>query len=107
MGSQLYPKTREKFLTAQLSWIVGTYRALLLPESYIPDFEDEFLSDIIEGTRIAISEEIADKTATNGYANCAPISFPLLTDSRNVAKVVIYKDTGNEATSALILFLDT
>mgnify|MGYP000877269901 CR=1 FL=1 len=105
--SQLYPSAREKFLTAQLSWTAGVYRAVLLPESYTPNFAHEFLSEIFEGVRIAVSDPITARTATDGYANCASIRFGVLVDTRKAAKMIIYKDTGIEATSDLVCFLDS
>ncbi len=107
MSSQLYPKAREKFLTGQLSWLSGTYRAILLPESYSPDFEDEFLSDVFEGVRIAVSESISGRTATNGVASSAAINFGTLVDSRLASKIIIFKDTLVDSTSDLICLLDT
>lgn len=106
MSSQLYPKAREKFLTAQLSWLVGDYRAILLPESYVFDDSDQFLADVFPGVRIAISELITNRTATNGYADCDPINFGTLVDARNAAKLIVFKDTGDENTSDLICFID-
>lgn len=104
--SQLYPSAREKFLTAQLSWTSGVYRALLLPESYTPNFDNEFLSEIFEGVRLAISDPISGRTATDGYANCSSIRFGVLVDTRKAAKMVVFKDTGVETTSDLVCYLD-
>lgn len=103
--SQCYPKAREKFLTAQLNWLTNDIKAVFLPEAYIPDFDDEFLADIASGVRIAISELLENKTATDGYANSDPIKFPLLIDSRKASQAVIFRDTGNEATSSLIFHM--
>lgn len=107
MASQLYPSSRQMFLTAQLSWLVGDYKAILLPESYNFDDEDVYLADVFSGVRIAISELIENKTAVDGIASCDPIEFPQLVDNRNVAKAIIFKDTGDEATSPLVVFLDS
>jgi hypothetical protein len=107
MSSQLYPKAREKFLTGQLNWLSGAYRAVLLPDSYNPDFEDEFLSDIFEGVRIAISDPISSRTAANGVASSAAITFGMLLDGRPASKVIIFKDTTVEATSDLVCFVDS
>lgn len=107
MSSQLYPSAREKFLTAQLNWTSGVFRAVLLPESYTPNFDNEFLADIFEGVRLAISDSITGRTATDGLANCASIRFGVLVDSRKAAKMVLFKDTGIEGTSDLVCFLDT
>lgn len=107
MSSQLYPKAREKFLTAQLSWLSGTYRAVLFPETYIPDFSDEFLSDVFGGVRIALSDPITNRTATGGVAGCDPIRFGTLVDARKASSIAIYRDSGNEMTSDLICFIDS
>lgn len=106
MSSRLYSKAREKFLTGQLNWLSGTYRAVLLPESYSPDFDNEFLSDIFEGVRIATSDPITGRTATSGVANSAAINFGTLVDSRAASKIIIYKDSLVESTSDLVCFLD-
>lgn len=105
MRSQLYPYARELFATAQLDWRAGVVRALFLPSSYVPDFTDQFLSDIFEGVRIATSEEIQSRTATNGICTGTAAKFPLLIDNRAVSQAVIFKDTGVESTSVLIAYL--
>lgn len=107
MPSQLYPSARQLFRTAQLSWLVGDYKAILLPEAYIPDFADVFLADVSAGVRIATSDLLENKTVTEGVCSCDPIHFGILVDSRNAAKMLIYKHTGDEATSNLIVFLDS
>lgn len=105
MQSQLYPYARELFATAQLDWRAGVVRALFLPSSYVPDFTDQFLSDIFEGVRIAISEEIQSRTATNGLCSGLPAKFPILFDNRMVSQAILFKDTGIESTSVLIAYL--
>lgn len=107
MSGRLYNKAREKFLTAQLNWTSGVYRAVLMPEAYVPSFAHEFLSDIFEGSRIAVSDPITSRTATDGLAMSASIRFGVLVDTRKAAKMIIFKDSGIEATSDLVCFLDT
>jgi hypothetical protein len=104
--SQLYPLAREQFATAQLSWLTGNWRALFLPESFVVDFDEHiYLSDLFEGSRIAISELIASRTATGGVCSGAPIKFPLLFDTRFITQAVIFKDTGVESTSLLVAYV--
>lgn len=105
MQSQLYPYARELFATAQLDWTAGVVRGLLLPVSYVPDFTDQFLSDIFSAVRIAISEEIQERTAVGGLCTGTPAKFPLLFDNRLVAQAVLFRDTGVENTSTLIAYL--
>lgn len=104
MSAQLYPKAREKFLTAQINWVTDDFSAILLPEVYLPNFSNEFLSDVSSAVRIATSDLILNRTATNGYADCDPISYLALLDDRNAAQLIIYRDTGVEATSDLIAY---
>lgn len=105
MRSQLYPYARELFATAQLDWRAGVVRGLLLPSAYVPNFSNQFLSEIFEGSRIAISEEIQGRTATNGICSGTAAKFPLLFDNRAVSQAVLFRDTGAESTSILIAYL--
>ncbi len=105
MESQLYPYARELFATAQLDWRAGVMRAVFLPSSYVPNFNNQFLSDISTNVRIATSEEIQGRPATNGFCYGQPAKFPLLFDNRLVSQDVIFKDTGVESTSILIAYI--
>jgi hypothetical protein len=103
--SQLYPYARELFATAQLDWRAGVMRAVFLPSSYVPNFTNQFLNNISEAVRIAVSEEITGRTATNGLCYGLPAKFPLLFDNRLVSQAVIFKDTGVESTSILVAYI--
>ncbi len=105
MQSRLYSYARELFATGQLDWTTGTYRALFLPESYTPNFANQFLSEIDTGTRIATSEEITARTATDGICSGSHAKFPFLFDNRYVTQAVIFKDTTVENTSILVAYL--
>lgn len=105
MQSQLYPYARELFATAQLNWTTGVWRGLLLPISYVPNFNNQFLSSITQGVRVMISEEITGKTATNGICSGNHVKFPLLFDNRFISQAIIFRDTGDEATSPLVAYI--
>lgn len=105
MQSQLYPYARELFATAQLNWVTGVWRGLLLPISYVPNFSNQFLSNITQGVRVMISEEITGKTATNGICSGNHVKFPLLFDNRFISQAIIFRDTGDEATSPLVAYI--
>jgi hypothetical protein len=103
--SRLFNYARELFATAQLDWTTGVYRAMFLPESFVPDFDAQFLSDISAGVRIAISEEINGRTATDGVCSGTHAKFPFLFDSRFITQALIFKDSGIENTSVLVAYL--
>ena len=56
--------------------------------------------------RTAISNSLADKTVTNGWAGSSNIVFENPVGDISEA-IVIFKDTGDAATSPLIAYLDT
>lgn len=105
MDSQLFPSARQKFLTAQLDWTAGDLRAVLLADSYEPTFTEDNLDDVPSNVRVATSELLTGRTATNGIASCQPIEFGLLLSDTLCSKAIIFKDTGVESTSSLIFFI--
>lgn len=81
---------------------------------YTADFDaDEFLSDIPALDRVATSPNLASKTLTIDTAtspdqvvfDCADFVFPTVSGDPTEA-LVLYKDTGDPATSPLIAYFD-
>lgn len=72
---------------------------------------DEFLSDIPAGARFATSSNFATKTDASpvgGVADADDIVFASVGPSgATIEAMVIYKDTGTDATSSLIAYIDT
>lgn len=108
MANQIYGKTRQKFLTGGLNWLSGNTKAVLVDTGvYTPNMDtDEFLSDIPVGARVATSGNLVNKTAVLGAADADDITITGVTGA-TVEALVLYVDTGTEATSSLILMWDT
>ena len=109
MANALYGKARQAFLDADIDWSVDTIKAILVDTaSYTVSIDvDEFLSTIAGGARIGSAATLASKTSTLGVADAADISFTGLVGAPTIEALVIYKDTGVEATSRLIAYIDT
>lgn len=106
MDSRLYNSAREDASGGVgLGWVTGIVRAVLLPSSYVPNFDDVYLSAIPSGTRIATSQPITGRTNTGGICAGSPAEFLQLSDTRLVAQAVLFKDTGVDATSKLLYFI--
>lgn len=83
---------------------------------YTPDLaQHEFLSDIASGARLATSSVLANKTNSTGsgaslvggVADADDVVFSLVGPSgTTIEAFVLYKDTGNDATSPLIMYVD-
>jgi hypothetical protein len=108
MANALYDKGREKFLTGSISWTTDTIKLVFVDSAdYTPNLAThEFLSSIPSAGRVAISGAFTGKTATNGVADADDVTVTNVTGDQ-FEYIIIFKDTGNEATSPLIAFLDT
>jgi hypothetical protein len=108
MANALYDKGREKFLTGSISWTTDTIKLVFVDGAdYTPNLAThEFLSHIPAAGRVAISGAFTGKTATNGVADADDVTVTNVTGDQ-FEYIIIFKDTGNEATSPLIAFLDT
>lgn len=67
---------------------------------------DDFFSDIASAARVAISGNLANKTVTARVFDADDITLTAVTGDP-FESIVIYRDTGTEATSDLIAFIDT
>lgn len=108
MANALYDKGREGFLAGDISWRDDTIRCLLLDAAdYAPDLAaHDFLNDVPVAARVGAPQILANKAVAAGVADADDVTFP------NVAGdpceyLLLYQDTGNEATSRLIALLDT
>lgn len=111
MANTLFDKGRERFATGALNWgDAGTTIKCALIDTgvYTMNAAHEFYSTIsgISGAVIAGPVTLTGKTATNGSCDADDVTFTAVTGTTAEA-LVIYKDTGSDATSPLIAYLDT
>jgi hypothetical protein len=108
MANALYDKARQKFLDADIDWSADNIKCVLVDTgAYTPDLaNDEFLSDIPVGARIATSGNLSGKTSTAGVADASDVTFTAVSGVQSEA-LVIYKDTGVAGTSPLIGYIDS
>ena len=108
MANALFDKARQRFLEGQFNWNTDTIKAVLVDTgTYTVNLSaHEFLSDIGTGARIAASGAFTGKTTTGGAADANDVTFTSVTGA-SIEAIVLYKDTGTDATSPLIAFIDT
>jgi hypothetical protein len=66
---------------------------------------DQYLSDIAAGARVAISSLFAAKTVVDGVGDAEDVTLPAVSGA-SIESLTVYQDTGNPATSRLIVFVD-
>ena len=108
MANALYDKARERFLTGQFNWGTDSIKSVLVDTgAYTVSLTShEFLSDISSSARVSTSGAFTGKTTTGGAADANDITFSSVSGA-SIEAIVIYADTGTEATSPLIAFIDT
>ena len=109
MANALYDKGRQGFLEGSLDWDSGTIKAVLIDEAlYTVDLANhDNLDDVPAGARVGTPQTLTGKTVTAGVADAGNITFPNVPLHDPVEAILIYQDTGNEATSRLIAYINS
>ena len=106
MASAIYPKFKKALLQGDYDLSKAVVRAVLVDTgTYTYNSAHDFYNDLsgVVGTE---SGAFASKTFTNGTFDAADITFTAVTGSTAEA-IVLFVDTGNVATDALIAYLDS
>jgi len=107
MANALYDLGRESFLNGEINWTSNNIKCVLVKSTYTPDLAaHQFISDIGASHRVVTSSNLLGKSTTAGVADAADEVLSAVSGDQAVY-IVIYQDTGVEATSRLIALLDT
>lgn len=107
MANALYNSGKVGIGTAAISLTAATIKAVPVDATYTPNLvTDANLSDITAGKRVATPVALTTKTFTAGVFDADDVTFPAVSGSA-IQYVVLYKDTGVEATSTLLALVDT
>lgn len=106
MANVIFDSAKEAFLSGDIDMLTDTIRAVLIDTgTYTFNAAHDNYDDLtgIVGTE---SAALTGKTVTDGTFDADDISFLAVTGNTAEA-IVLFKDTGNPATDALILYIDT
>lgn len=108
MANTLYDFCRQRFLESQINWMTDTIKVILVDVgAYTPQTAvHQYLADIPISARIAGPVTLTSKSTTGGAADAADCTFTSVSGA-SIEAIVIYKDTGTEATSPLMAYIDT
>ena len=119
MGNGLYDKGRNRFARGEIAWKVGgdTIRAFLVDSAqYTVDLVNhEFLTDLPGAARKGHSGNTGRTDApaltlidpAAGVVDANNLIFSAVTAGTSFEAIVIFKDSGADATSPLIAYIDT
>lgn len=108
MANAWYKKGLEGFAGGAVNWGSDTIKAQLIDTAdYTVNLNThDFLDDVPAAARVGTAIALASKTSTDGILDAADGVFSAVTGDPSEA-LIIYKDTGTEATSRLLLYIDT
>lgn len=107
MANALYSKGKEKILSAAVNFVTDTIKVMLVKNTYPQNLAtDEFIS-AVSTYRLNTDQLLGAKSVTGGAFDAADATFTAVTVGDTSEGVVIYKDTGTEATSPVIAYIDT
>ena len=107
MANALYNKAREGFAKAQINWETDTIKAVLVDSgAYTFSAAHQFISDVPSGARISSIQTLSGKTATDGACDANDLTFPSVSGA-SIEVIIIFKDTGTEATSPVLAYIDS
>lgn len=118
MASKLYNTSLGLLATGTLVWATSTVKALIVDSTYTFDETDLFVSEVTGGevtNAIGTGYDrkiLTGKTATLDQANdritfdASDLLYEDVETNETWAAVVLYLDSGNDATSSLIAYVD-
>jgi len=108
VANTLYTLAKQSFLVGQFDLSTQDVRVVLVDlADYTPNFAtDQFLSSIPMAARVATSPALTGKTTLAGVFDANDFSFGNVTGDPSEA-IVVYVNTGVDATSRLIAYLDS
>ncbi|RKR26830.1 hypothetical protein C8C93_2079 [Acidovorax sp. 93] len=104
MANTFYPKGAEKMLTAAINYSSDTIKVGIVSDAYTYSTAHEFLSDA--GTLVGTAQTLGSKAITGGVFDAADPAFGAIAPGSTAKALIMWKDTGNPATSPLLAYLD-
>lgn len=107
MANGFYGPGREGFATAAVNWTSDTIKvtAVDLADYTVSLSTHDFFNDVPSGARIATAT-LASKSASLGVLDAADTTMTAVEGDQFEA-LVIWKDTGVESTSRLLIYIDS
>lgn len=108
MANALFDAGRQGFLTGTVDWDTNTFALYLVDHGTdTPNVTtDANVSDIAAGARIGSKATMTCTAPGAGVADASDVTLTSVTGA-SAESIVIFKDTGTEATSTLVAYIDT
>lgn len=107
MSDFLYPSAKRLMLTGQFDWLTDPVVAILIAEGqYTPSINHSTMLDVPPSARVALSAVLTGRTVNVNVVDADDYLYTYVSGPR-VNAVLLVVNTGLDATSSLICYLDT
>lgn len=107
MANTLYTLGKEKILSGAIDFVSDTIKVSLVKNTYPQNLAtDEFYSDI-SAYVLNTNQTLTGKSIAGGVLDGGDVTWGAVTAGDTCEAVVIWKDTGNPATSPVLAYIDT
>jgi hypothetical protein len=103
MANARYPVTDDLFLTGGINMLTDTINVSALTNAYTYSAAHAFRSQL---AGVVFTATLTGKTVDLGVFDCDDVIEPAVTAGSTIERLVIWKDTGSNATSPLIRYFD-
>lgn len=109
MSNRIYPLNAQAIWNGTLDVDGVTLKAVLVKSGYSFSTAHQFLSSITGANRVATSDaQTSASSSSTGVLDSPDFAFAAIDSGAGTGVAfVIYKDTGSEATSPLLKYIDT
>jgi len=107
MANAWYRKGAEKVFRAQINFDTDLLRVRLVKDTYAQNLTtDEFVS-LVPAVTGSADQTLLNTTIAEGIFDADDVTFTAVPVGEVSEGVVIYKDTGDSATSPVLMYIDT
>lgn len=98
----VYPQAASAFLRGDIHYLTDTIKVWALNSTYVYADSHTYLSSVPGGARLGTAVTLTGKTVVDGEAHADDVIIPAIAAGSTITAVIVYQDTGVEATSRLI-----
>ena len=107
MANFMYPSAKTLMLTGQFNWLTDPVIAILIAEGqYTPSINHTTMLDVPHSARVALSTILTGRSVNVNVVDADDYLYTYVSGPR-VNAVLLAVNTGLDATSSLICYLDT
>lgn len=106
MANAFYRKGAQKILSGAINFSTDTIKARLVKNTYAQNLSTDEFVDLVTAVTGTTDVTLANKSVVDGVFDADDVTWTSVPAGETSEGVVIYKDTGSEATSPLIAYID-